>query len=330
MARERTADDIVRPLRRLLVALLVLACLVLFLLWRIDSPRVERMRAEVIDAVVPRLDWMMAPVTGLVALAGDFRSYQRIHEQNLELRRELQQMMVWREAALRLEQENAKLRDLNNVTMEPALTFITGTVMADSGSPFRQSVLLNVGRRDGLIDGWPTMDGIGLVGRVSGVGDTTSRVILLTDTSSRIPVTVEPSGQKAILTGDNTFYPVLDFLEDQDAVRPGDRVVTAGDGRLFPAGLLVGRVAQGTDGRLRLRLAADYGQLEFVRVLRSPMVESIADPGGLIVPSPDYEPPAPPADPDFIGPPLPPAQLTSTSAVPGEADPAEAPEAEGD
>ena len=321
MARERTSDDYVRPLRRLLVALLVLVCLVLFLFWRIDSPRVERMRADVVDAVVPRLDWMMAPVTGIVSLAQDFRSYQRIHEQNLELRRELQQMMVWREAALRLEQENAKLRDLNNVTLEPGLTFITGTVMADSGSPFRQSVLLNVGSRDGVIDGWPTMDGLGLVGRISGVGDTTSRVILLTDTSSRIPVTVEPSGQKAILTGDNTFYPLLDFLEDRDRVAPGDRVVTAGDGQLFPPGLLVGRVAEGTDGRLRLRLAADYEQLEFVRVLRSPLVEAIEDTGGLIVPVAGIvAPPPAPDDPDFIGPAQSPTLLTGSSAAPAASE----------
>jgi rod shape-determining protein MreC len=169
------------------------------------------------------------------------------------------------------------------------------------------------------------MDGLGLVGRISGVGETTSRVILLTDTSSRIPVTVEPSGQRAILTGDNSFYPLLDFLEDRDRVAPGDRVVTAGDGQLFPPGLLVGRVAEGTDGRLRLRLAADYGQLEFVRVLRSPLVESISDPGGLIVPAGGGAP-APPAadDPDFIGPPRPPAVLAGTSAAPA------VPEAGGD
>ena len=68
--------------------------------------------------------------------------------------REIQQLSVWREAALRLEQENAKLRDLNNVSLVPQLTYITGTVMADSGSPFRQSVLLNVGRRDGITDGF--------------------------------------------------------------------------------------------------------------------------------------------------------------------------------
>jgi rod shape-determining protein MreC len=297
MARDRSnGEDYARPVRRLLVALLVGLLLGLTLIWRIDSPRMERLRAEVTDAVVPRMDWVMAPVTGLAKLAGDFRSYQRLHEQNLELRRELQQMTVWREAALQLEQENAKLRDLNNVRLDPALTYVTGVVMADSGSPFRQSVLLNVGSRDGITDGWPTMDGLGLVGRVSGVGRTTARVILLTDASSRVPVIIQPSGERAILTGDNSYYPLIDFIEDPDSVRPGDRVVTAGDGGLLPPDMLVGRVAEGTDGRMRLRLSADYERLEFVRVLRSPLTETIQDPGEIVIPEggvPRPEPEAP-------------------------------------
>ena len=80
--------------------------------------------------------------------------------------------------------------------MDPRLTYITGVVLADSGSPFRQSVLLNVGARDGIMDGWAAMDGIGLVGRISGVGENTARVILLTDATSRIPAVIQPSGQR--------------------------------------------------------------------------------------------------------------------------------------
>lgn len=286
MARDRQSGEAyVRPIRRLVVGLVVLVCLALFLVWRIDSPRVERLRAAVVDAVVPRMDWAMAPVTGLVKIIADFQSYQQLYAQNQDLRREVQQMRAWREAALQLEQENARLLDFNNVRLDPALTFVTGVVMADSGSPFRQSVLLNVGARDGILDGWPAMDGIGLVGRISGVGQQTSRVILLTDTSSRIPVIIQPSGQRAILAGDNSFYPPLDFLENPDVVRPGDRVVTSGDGGLFPPELLVGQVALGTDRRLRVRLSADYGRLEFLRVLRSAMTAQISDPGNLILPA---------------------------------------------
>ena len=285
MARDRgTSETYTRPVRRLLVAGLVTVLVLLFLLWRIDSPRAERFRANLVDQVVPSFEWALIPVTTAARLVEGFQSYARLAEQNRELRRELQQMKAWREAALQLEQENAKLLDLNNVRLDPALTHVTGVVLADSGSPFRQSVLLNVGARDGIQDGWATTDGLGLVGRISGVGQTTSRVLLLTDPGSRIPVTVLPSGQRAILTGDTTVAPLLEVVENPEQVRPGDRVVSSGDGGVFPAGLLVGQAVMGTDNRLRLRLAADYERLEFLRVLRSRPVEALTDPGTLVGP----------------------------------------------
>ncbi|MEP3632299.1 MAG: rod shape-determining protein MreC [Shimia thalassica] len=286
MAKDRTqGEDFIGPLKRLLLAILLLCLLGIFLVWRIDSPRVERFRAQVVDKVVPSFDWAMAPATGAVDLFRDFQSYQRILEQNAELRRELQQMKAWKEAALQLEQENARLLDLNNVRLDPRLTFVTGVVLADSGSPFRQSVLLNIGARDGIVDGWAAMDGIGLVGRIAGVGQSTSRVILLSDSSSRIPALIQPSGQTALIVGDNTIAPYIDFLENDDKVRPGDRVVSSGDGGVFPSGLLIGQVATDPGGRLRVRLAADYERLEFLRVLRDHGQDRPQNHGGIVRPS---------------------------------------------
>lgn len=273
----RKGPDYATPVRRVLIATLALILLVLFLFWRIDSPRAEQMRTAMIDRIVPRFEWALVPVARVSQMIAGFQSYARLYEQNQELRRELQRMTAWKEAAVQLEQENSKLLALNNVRIDPALTSVTGMVMVDSGSAFRQSVLLNVGSQDGVVEGWATMDGLGLVGRIAGVGRSTSRVVLLTDPSSRIPVIVQPTGERALLTGDNTPLPLLEFIEIIDNVRPGDRVVTSGDGGVFPSGLLVGQVAQGTDGRMRLRMAADYGRLEFLRVLRSHPAEAVVD-----------------------------------------------------
>lgn len=285
MARDRNnSEEFTRPIRRIFVGAVVLFLLLIFLVWRIDSPRVERLRAQIVDQVVPSFDWMLVPVTRLVDMVDAFQSYAQLFEQNQELRRELQQMKAWKEAALQLEQKNAKLLDLNNVRLDPTLTYVTGTVLADSGSPFRQSVLINIGARDGIVDGWAATDGLGLVGRISGVGEGSSRVLLLTDVNSRVPVQLQPSGQTAILSGDNTPTPVLDFVDAPELVRPGDRVVSSGDGGVFPPGLLVGQVALGRDGRLRVRLAAEYERLEFLRILRSHTAERIKDPGSLLPP----------------------------------------------
>lgn len=291
MARDRNSDvDYRGPVRRLLLAMLVLAFGFLFLIWRIDSPRVERFRNAFIDRVVPPMDWAMAPVTKIAGMMSSFQSYARIYEQNQELRRELQQMKAWKEAAVQLEQQNAKLLAQNQVRLDPKLTSVSGVVMADSGSPFRQSVLLNVGARDGIVDGWATMDGLGLVGRISGVGQTTARVLLLTDASSRIPVTIQPSGQKAMLVGDNGAAPPLEFIETPETVAPDDRVISSGDGGVFPAGILVGTVVKTRDNRFRVRLAADYDRLDFVRVLRSHPSERIKEAGALIPPATVTEP----------------------------------------
>ena len=289
MARESQDQAYARPVRRLLVTVLILALIALVLVWRIDNPRIERMRAAIIDRVVPNMEWAMAPVTGLARMVDGFQSYARLYEQNEELRRELQQMRSWREAALQLEQENARLLDLNRVRLDPELTFVTGIVMADAGSPFRRSVLINVGARDGILDGWATMDGLGVVGRISGVGEGTSRVLLLTDNNSRIPVTIQPSWRQALLMGDNSPTPVLDFIEAPEDIAAGDRIVTSGDDGIFPPRLLVGQVVETNDRMLRARLAADIARLRFLRVMRSHPGTTLGDPGMLI--GPPWPPP---------------------------------------
>ena len=277
-------DYYITPVKRLLVWLVTILLIAIFIAWRIDNPRMERFRAAIIDTIVPNINWAMAPITAAINLAVNFKSYTEIVEQNQELRRELQRMKSWKEAALQLEEENARLLELNNLVIDPKHTFVSGKVLADSGSSFSQTVLLNVGERDGIKDGWPALDGLGLVGRVSGIGKTSSRLILLTDTSSRIPVIVEPSGQNALVSGDNSIAPTLDFLKDPSAVRPGDRIITSGRAGTLIPDLLVGQVVRDCNKRLRVKLAAEYERLRFIRVLRINRAEKIDNDGTLLLP----------------------------------------------
>ena len=98
MARDRnTPDRYSTALGRLMLGALVVMLLGLFLLWRIDSPRVERLRMEITDRVIPNFATITAPVTSAVNILRSARSYTRIYQQNQELRRELQQMKAWKE-----------------------------------------------------------------------------------------------------------------------------------------------------------------------------------------------------------------------------------------
>ena len=278
MAQNRPqTNDYLSPLKQLLAGVVILFLIAIFIVWRIDSPRVERFRVMLMDRFLPNSEWAMAPLTRTVNVIQDFQSYQSLYDQNQQLRRELQQMKSWKEAALQLEQENARLLDLNKLQLDAQLTWISGIVRTDSGSPFRQSVLLNVGGQDGIQNGWAAMDGLGLVGRIAGVGERTSRVILLTDPYSQIPAVIQPSRENALVVGDNTSDPLVDFIENADLVRAGDRIVTSGNGGVLPPGLLIGQLVVDPNGRLRARLSADYERLEYLRVLRDYSVVEISD-----------------------------------------------------
>lgn len=273
-----------RILRRAFLLVLIAVCIMLFILWRADNPRVERLRMALADWATPSIEITSNPLNAGADMVQDFENFTRVYEQNKMLRREIQRLRAWREAAQQLERENAQLRALNNLKLSDRVGFIAGEVIADSGGPFAQSVLLNIGARDGVSDGAAAVDGQGLVGRVVGVGDRASRLLLLTDFNSRVPVKVQPSGRRAVLTGENTDAPRLSFLDTLLGVAPGDRVVTSGDGGVYPPDLLVGIVAVVGERSAKVQVSADYERLEFVRVLRYRPSTRIDTPGGLIFP----------------------------------------------
>jgi rod shape-determining protein MreC len=272
---------------RILLGVVILVSLALLILWRTENPRLERVRMGLVDTVAPSMTWVNQPIDFVWNLARDYKNFINVYGQNKQLRREIQALRSWRERARLLEEENAQLRALNNVRLPPRISVVTGDVFADSGGPFAQSALVNVGRNDRVQDGSAALDGAGLVGRVVGVGKNASRLLLLTDFESRVPVTIQPGARRAILTGDGTTAPVLEFIDGNDRVSPGDLIETSGDGGVFPPNLPVGQVVTTASGTWRANLLADYSRLEFVRLLRYNPDTEIDEPGGLIKPVPD-------------------------------------------
>ncbi|MEM7424423.1 MAG: rod shape-determining protein MreC, partial [Pseudomonadota bacterium] len=117
-----------------------------------------------------------------------------------------------------------------------------------------------------------------------GLGDRAARVLLLTDFSSRVPVVIQPGARRAVLSGDGTPAPKLEFLDGGERIKAGDLVETSGDGGVFPPNLPVGRVVVTTQGTWRSVLLSDYARLEFVRLLRYEPDTKIDQPGGLVRP----------------------------------------------
>jgi rod shape-determining protein MreC len=109
--------------------------------------------------------------------------------------------------------------------------------------------------------------GEGLIGRVTEVGDWSSRVWLISDLNSRIPVTIAETGDRAILAGDNTTQPKLLFLARDASVPEGARVVTSGHGGVFPPNLPVGILKEAERGTYTVVPTADLGRITYVRLV---------------------------------------------------------------
>ncbi len=216
-----------------------------------------------------------APVGGVLSApvrwVGDgydaVRAYFLAGSQNRELRADLAAAQTWRDEALALRGENARLRALLGVKTDPPLPMVFARTVIDARGPFSNSRLADVGADRGVVEGNPVMSEHGLVGRVVGVADHVSRIMLLTDLESRTPVLIARTNGRAILTGDGGPNPTLAYLRNHEPLREGDRVLTSGDGGVLPRGLPVGAVAKGYDGVWRVALDSDAAPIDFVRIL---------------------------------------------------------------
>lgn len=220
-------------------------------------------------------DKVLAPVGDALATPGRLtgegvegvRGYFFAVSENRRLRLELQQMRQWRDEAIKLRSINERYGALLGLKIDPPIPMASARIVSDSRGPFANTRLANAGSEKGVRTGNPVMSENGLVGRVVGVTNGASRVLLLTDVASRAPVMIERSNARAILTGDGGPNPKLDYLRGQNPVREGDLVLTSGDGGVFPRGLPVGVALKGLDGRWRVALASDKSPVDYVRIL---------------------------------------------------------------
>ncbi len=144
---------------------------------------------------------------------------------------------------------------------------VTGRTIIDTRGPFSNARLIDTGSASGVQIGDPAMSEHGVVGRVVGVTRGVSRLLMVTDVDSRTPVLVDRSNGRAILTGDGSAYPRMEYVRGRDPVKVGDVILTSGDGGVFPRGLPVGVAVKDLKGGWRVRLYSDQTPIDFVRVL---------------------------------------------------------------
>lgn len=248
-------------------ALLILIAIGLLVLGRIDVVPLDGVRTSVSDAVAPILDALSRPAATVSDMVDEVQTLTDIRDENARLREQVAALEQYQDVAFRLEAENLTLRTLLNYTPDWSYSFLTARVVSDNAGAFVRSLMINLGSNNGVADGQAVLGGRGLLGRIVQTGERSARILLMTDLNFRVPVVIERTQQHAVVGGDNTDKPRLLYLPPDASLRVGDRVVTSGQGGLFPPGLPLGTVAGQTDGTVRIDPIEPLDVISFVKVV---------------------------------------------------------------
>ncbi|MCL2439987.1 MAG: rod shape-determining protein MreC [Alphaproteobacteria bacterium] len=230
-----------RTLRKFFLGAFIIFSFMLIFIGNPDSATMQKTQGVVLNAVAPVADAMGYPFRKLAEFVEYTKHFMRIDEENRRLLLRIEEM---NEQIAILNAENAELEKVrlaaNYVSDVPASVVAIAKVVGRSGGGFSHSYILNAGRRSGVEKYQGVVAEGNLVGQIVGAGDEYSRMILITDANSRIPVMMASSGVRAFLSGNNSTHPKVVHFESPVAPEIGEVVMTSGmDGNL-PAGIPIG------------------------------------------------------------------------------------------
>ncbi len=228
-----------------------------------DTPR-----TQAVDLFAPFLSVVSFPFQNIAMFLHDITSLAQLQADNLRLSQENEKLREWYQTALLLDSENKSLRDLLNFDIDTQYESITARVISDIGNTYVKSLIIPIGRDRGIVKGSAVLSGGGLIGRIVDVGDNSSRILLVTDINSRVPVVVENSGQHAIMAGINQREPNLIHLPEGSEISNSARLLTSGYGGVYPHGIPVGKVVVSEKNIMNVSLYSNFSRIQIVRVLQ--------------------------------------------------------------
>ena len=241
--------------------------LLLLLVARVNPDAGSRMRGPMLDIVTPIWGVVRAPFDGAGRATNWVRDYLGAVSRNRALTTDLARAQAQIQLAAADQLALKQLRALMKV-QQPGRTLVaTARLVAATSGSVARTAMVSAGTRDGVSVGMPVIAAQGLIGRITETGNHAARVLLLTDPASRVPVIVQRTGQAALVVGRNG--PALEISDRVGAelpLRTGDRLVTSGDGGVFPPGVPVGSVIAGGVEPPRVRPATSPMGAGFVLI----------------------------------------------------------------
>lgn len=232
-----------------------------------QNPFLNQFKMALQETVAPIVQAISSPIRYGKKVYNTGISFLNTYKENNHLKKEIEQLKNWRNIALQLQTEQQSLKELLNYKPPFKSTSVTAKVLMDNGNRFVKSLLIQAGLNQGVSKGDIAMTSDGVLGRVVEVGTDASRLMLLTDYASRVPVIIGQEKIHAILSGDGSQQPKITSLPEDTTISVGDIVLTSGEVGVYPSGLGIGIISKIEQGDIKVRLFEEDDWPEFVQLV---------------------------------------------------------------
>tara|TARA_B100001123_G_scaffold181387_1_gene207795 strand:- start:165 stop:995 length:831 start_codon:yes stop_codon:yes gene_type:complete len=233
-----------------------------------DSILVTKIKNSGNDIILPVASAVMYPLNKTSELIEKLIYVKELSSENNRLKNEIKKLKEWRTLSIKLVNENNAYKKLLNIEDDNIELSHTVRVISKSSEVFVNSIQIGAGSKNKIKNNSVAINENGLVGRVIGVGKNTSRILLVSDINSNVPVEVFNRDIQAILTGHTSKKLLkLKFIKDNAKISVGQMLVTSGNAGIFPPNLIVGRVFNIVDNEIYVKSFVDFENLDFVQIV---------------------------------------------------------------
>jgi len=244
---------------------LIVFSIILIYVETIEAKPLNYLRSFIKDTIYRGSVVVSFPSKGFGSVSNVVKNHLNLFNKNIKLKEENSKLKEQIYDPDFLIFENKQLRKLLDEQITSSTNLVSARVILDKQSPYLNSFIINSGSNKKIKNGMAVLDGKYFIGRIVDVNFFSSRVLLVTDLNSKIPVLIEPSGYHAILSGRGTNEPTLEYLPKNHKVQSGDKVYTSGKEGIFAPGIPIGKVKV-DDEKIFTSLFSDISQIMFINI----------------------------------------------------------------
>ena len=276
MSKEMGRDDFVISARSIflnkgnrqkfsLLTLVIVSIIILSLEYFKTGP-INQFRIFAKDVIFKTSYFISLPFSSVKNTYYGFNDHLKIYEENKRLKNTNLNIQELKFENQFLKEENIRLNELIEEKSLFSDNYHVTKILLDQESPYLRSIVINKGFKHNIKIGSAVRSGSYFVGKVVGVNYLTSRVLLINDLNSKIPVIIEPDGTSAMVSGNGSkIFGDIEYLPEKNQVEEGHIVYTSGTDGVISSGIPVGKIII-KNNQKSVRFFTDFDQIQYVKV----------------------------------------------------------------